>query len=67
MDRDSLTTHMHRAAQQWVACARMGDYDEALRLVDEITGYSNALDRLDNPNPWDELKGSPDTSRLGHG
>lgn len=66
MDRDTLTRHMHRAGRQWAVCVAMGDYDEARTLADEITGYSAALDRMDNP--WDVLKGSPDTSRLGaHG
>ena len=64
MDRDSLTRHMHRAGQQWAVACQMGDYDQAEALADEIHGYSAALDRLDNP--WDALKGSPDTSRLGH-
>ena len=65
MDRELLTGHLHRAGQHWATCARMGDYDEAARLADEIEGYGAALDRLDNP--WDALKGSPDTSRLGRG
>ena len=67
MDRDLLTGHMHRAGQQWATCCAMGDYDEAERLAAEIDGYSRALDRLDTANPWDALKGSPDTSRLGNG
>ena len=63
MDRDTLTRHMHRAGQQWAVCCSIGDYDEAARLAAEIEGYNLALSRLDNP--WDILKGSPDTSRLG--
>ena len=66
MDRDTLTQHMHRAGQQWATCCAMGDYDQAAQLADEIHAYAAAIDRLDG-NPWDALKGSPDTSRLGHG
>jgi hypothetical protein len=65
MDRDTLTLNMHRAGNQWAVCCAMGDYDEAARIAEEIEGYSRALDRIDNP--WDELKGSPDHSRVGNG
>ena len=65
MDRDTLTQHMHRAGNQWAICCRMGDYTQALELADEIEAYARAIDRLDNP--WDAMKGSPDTSRLGRG
>ena len=57
-DRDTLTNHMLRAGRQWAVCVAMGDYDQARELADEITGYTLALDRLDNP--WDILKGSPE-------
>ena len=59
MDRDLLTTHMHRAGQQWATCLAMGDHHEAQRLADEIDGYTRALDRID-ANEWDILKGSPE-------
>jgi len=65
VDRDLLTLNLHRAGNQWATCCAMGDYDEAQRIAAEIEGYTRALDRLDG-NPWDCMKGSPDTSRLGH-
>jgi dihydrodipicolinate synthase/N-acetylneuraminate lyase len=62
VNRETIEAQMTRAAQSWVDAARVGNYDEALRLNDELTGYSNALDRLDAGNEWDALKGSPDHS-----
>jgi hypothetical protein len=58
MDRDTLTNNMLRAGRQWAVLVAMGDYDQARELADEITGYSAALDRIDNP--WNILKGSPE-------
>lgn len=60
-----LTDDLAQASLNANAARRVGDESLSQFWTETANNIGAQLDRLENP--WDCLKGSPDTSRLGHG
>ena len=63
----NLEQDLARANDRAAQCRWIGDYDGALFWEQEAATYLARIDLITCRSSWDALKGSPDTSRLGHG